>query len=268
MSKKNLLAFAIFLAFLQIFFAPQTSAQTSASRDFGERFVVQAVRSVLSAELTYQSAVGAGNFGSLGNLREADLIDTVLASGKKYGYVFTLSATPASATSPSKFQLTATPQSYPKSGRRSFYIDETGEMRGADKKGADASPDDPIIDNCASFGIFLNERCVLNDLVMFRSAELHYYTTAGAGTYGSLAQLFAAGLINSRRASGTNHGYTFTLQAIAPGAGTPAFFSVRATPTTYGFSGTRSFYVDTEGIIRGGDKQGQPADQTDPPIIY
>ena len=268
MSKKNLFAFAIFLALFPTFWCRETNAQTGGARPFQERFVVQAARSVLSAQMTYQATIGAGTFGLFSELQQANMIDAVLASGNKYGYVFTLSRTHASSTSPSKFHLTATPQSYPKTGRRSFYIDETGELRGADKQGAAASTDDPIIDDCASFGIFFNERCVLNDLRVFYVAQLHYYVSVGAGAYGTLSQLQQAGLINSRRASGTNHGYTFELITIAPSPGIPAFFSIRATPVNYGVTGTRSFYIDNNGVIRGADRQGAPADQNDPPTEY
>jgi hypothetical protein len=266
MSKKNLLASALFFAFLSVFFVAETNAQTTGSREYRERFVVQSVRLVLSAQMTYQSTVGQGMFGTLAELRQADMIDAVLASGNKYGYGFTLSRTHATATSPPKFSLKATPQSYPKAGRRSFYIDETGEMRGADKEGAAADATDPIIDDCASFGIFFNERCVLNDLRVFWGAQMNYQSTTGAGLYGSFSELLAAVLINSRRASGTNHGYAFTLQTINPSTGIPAFFSVKATPVNYGVSGRRSFYIDINAVVRGGDQQGQPADENDPPI--
>ena len=268
MSKKNLLAFAVTLVFLPLFCAPQTNAQTPRSREFEERFVVQAVRSVLSAQMTFQATSGQGMFGTLAELRQAEMIDAVLAGGFKYGYVFTLSRTHATATMPPGFFLKATPQSYPKAGRRSFYIDETGEMRGADKKGADADSGDPLIDNCASFGVFFNERCVVNDLRVFWSAQASYQSIVGAGSYGSLSQLFAAGLINSRRASGTNHGYAFTIATISPSAGSLARFSVEATPVSYGVAGRRSFYIDETAITRGADKQGAPADANDPPINF
>ncbi len=45
-----------------------------------------------------------------------------------------------------KFTATATPKTYGKTGRRSFFIDETGEVRGADHKGQPATADDPPID--------------------------------------------------------------------------------------------------------------------------
>src|SRR5215204_1261469 len=111
MSKKNLFAFAFFLALLPIFFASETKAQAPNSRAYSERFAVQAVRTVLSAEMTYQSTVGQAAFGSFADLRQANMIDAVLAGGRKYGYVFTLSITHATATMPPRFHLTATPQS-------------------------------------------------------------------------------------------------------------------------------------------------------------
>jgi hypothetical protein len=45
-----------------------------------------------------------------------------------------------------KFEITATPTGYPKLGRRSFYIDQTGSLRGADTGGKPASGSTPIIE--------------------------------------------------------------------------------------------------------------------------
>lgn len=42
-----------------------------------------------------------------------------------------------------KFEATATPTGYPKQGRRSYYIDQTGLLRGGDLKGKPASATDP-----------------------------------------------------------------------------------------------------------------------------
>ncbi|HYG11412.1 MAG TPA: hypothetical protein VD835_15805 [Pyrinomonadaceae bacterium] len=44
------------------------------------------------------------------------------------------------------FEATATPTSYPKLGRRSFYIDQTGSLRGDDMGGRPASQANPIIE--------------------------------------------------------------------------------------------------------------------------
>ncbi|MEP6900731.1 MAG: hypothetical protein ABJA66_03215 [Actinomycetota bacterium] len=266
MSKKNLLVLSILLALFQIAFAGEIKAQTSNPHDFGERFVVGSVRLIHSAEATFQATTGAGLYGTLAELQQVTFIDSILASGEKYGYHFVLSKTNPTATMAARFYLTATPRNYPKSGRRSFYIDESGEMRGDDKTGGVANANDPIIDDCASFGFFANERCVIFDLRTFHGAETTYQATAGYGNYGSFSQLLATGLINSRTASGTNHGYTFTLQTVDQIPGVPAFFSLKATPINYGVTGTRSFYINVSGVILGADKQGQPADENDPPI--
>ncbi len=266
MTKKYLLV--LFLAVLsQISFADKTNAQNNIARaNFSERFIIQSVRRVHDAEVTYLSTFGNGFYGSLAELYQAVFIDAATASGEKNGYVFVLTKTNPTATMPAKFQINATPRNYPKSGRRSFYINESGEMHGADKNGGTANENDPLIDDCASYGILDNERCVIFDVRTFHGAETTYQATAGYGNYGSLSQLFASGLINSRTASGTNHGYTFTVQTIDQIPGVQSFFSLKATPTTYGVTGTRSFYISVNGVILGADKQGQPADENDPPI--
>lgn len=273
MPKQNLLAFAIFLAVFQIFFAADANAadanaQTSRASDFKERFVVQSVRTIFSAEMTYLSTVGAGQFASLDELRQADFIDSVLASGEKYGYSFVLTKIHATATSPAKFTLNATPRSYPKNGRRSFYIDETGETHAADKNGAAADANDPVISECDSYGITDNERCTVWDLRRIMIAQMLYYSTAGNNSYGTFAQLRAAGLIPARLATGTNNDYAFTVELINQTPNSPAVFKLRATPVNYGVTGIRSFYLDNDSIMRGADRQGQPANETDPPINF
>ena len=43
------------------------------------------------------------------------------------------------------FQATATPEKFPVTGKRSFYIDESNVMHGADKRGAQATASDPTV---------------------------------------------------------------------------------------------------------------------------
>ncbi len=45
------------------------------------------------------------------------------------------------------FEATATPSNYPKLGRRSFYVDQTGTVRGGDLRGKPATASDPTVDN-------------------------------------------------------------------------------------------------------------------------
>lgn len=79
----------------------------------------------------------------------AGLVDADLAAGTKDGYTFRYSIL-ASGKSGSNdysqadsYSLAALPMSYGTSGRRSFYLDSTGTLRGADKKGSVATVLDP-----------------------------------------------------------------------------------------------------------------------------
>ncbi len=266
MSKKSSSISSIFLTLFALICAAQLQAQTNNPRDFSERFVIQSVRTIHSAEATFQATTGNGLYGSLADLRAANFIDAALAGGEKYGYLFVLSKTAPTATMPAKFNLTATPRSYPKSGRRSFYIDEFGEIRGADRNGAPADINAPYIDDCALFGMLSNETCAIRELRTLVSAELTYQVTAGNGNFGIFSDLRTAGLITGRMATATNHGYGFVVNIYQPYPGYPGFFYFQATPNTYGVTGIRSFYIDINGVLRGADKQGQHADENDPPI--
>jgi hypothetical protein len=268
MSKKNPIVLSIFLALFSLIFAGELKAQFSnPPRLFRERSVIRAVRTIHSAEATYQATTGAGLYGSLEDLRSANLLDDALASGNKYGYLFVLSKTAPTATMPAMFQLTAIPRSYPKAGRYSFYIDQYGDIHAGDKNGAVATTNDSIIDDCSLYGdIETNERCVRLTMRTLFSAENTYFTINGSGNYGTFSELFAAGLISRRMAFGINHGYLFTAVSILPTPNSPASFTFRAIPENYGVTGIRSFYIDPSGILRGADKQGQPANQNDPPI--
>jgi len=82
----------------------------------------------------------------------ANLVDAELSTGKRAGYTIRYRIVPASgnltdeeANQTAKFELAATPVEYDKDGRRSFYLDSDGVLRGADKQGAVATSTDPRI---------------------------------------------------------------------------------------------------------------------------
>ena len=82
----------------------------------------------------------------------ADLVDAELSTGKKNGYTIRYTIVPANgnltdeeANQTAKFELAATPLEYGKDGRRSFYLDSDGVLRGSDKGGAVATSTDPRI---------------------------------------------------------------------------------------------------------------------------
>lgn len=77
---------------------------------------------------------------------EASLIDAQLASGSAQGYVFryrTMAA--AEGTTETRFEISAVPQEYGKTGRRSFLLGADGKIHGADRHGELATADDPVI---------------------------------------------------------------------------------------------------------------------------
>jgi hypothetical protein len=82
----------------------------------------------------------------------AGLVDADLAAGTKDGYTIRYRIVPAPGNLPeedanqaAKFELAATPIEYGKIGRRSFFLDSAGILRGANKQGAVAVSTDPRI---------------------------------------------------------------------------------------------------------------------------
>ena len=82
----------------------------------------------------------------------AGLLDADLAAGKKDRYVFRYRVVARSAGGEASredagFELAALPAEYGKTGRRSFLLDTTGALRGADKGGTLATASDPRIEH-------------------------------------------------------------------------------------------------------------------------
>lgn len=104
-----------------------------------EAGAIASLRTLFSAEATYQNTTGNGNYGTIEELGEQKLIDYVLAEGHRYGYLFKVRRELRSTESQPSLQIVAIPRTYGVTGRRSFYIDETGVIRAADKNGAEAN---------------------------------------------------------------------------------------------------------------------------------
>ena len=81
----------------------------------------------------------------------AGLLDAELAAGRAGGYALRYRIVPAGADGKeSRFELGAAPTQYGVTGRRSFFLDSSGKMRGADKQGAPATAADPLIEGSSS----------------------------------------------------------------------------------------------------------------------
>lgn len=142
MSKKTRFALFLILAF-----SFQTAfVQAQARRYFNERSAMNSLRTIHSAQMTYQSTIGNGNFTLFEELYQAGFIDRYLRASFKHEYLFSIQYQDRTEITPATFFSRATPARYGKASRKSFYIDQTGVLRGADKNGEFADENDPPID--------------------------------------------------------------------------------------------------------------------------
>lgn len=106
-----------------------------------------------------------------------------------------------------------------------------------------------------------NEASAIRGLREVIAAQSTYSSTVGGGNFGTLAELRQSGLLEKNLAGGFRNGYRFTVLAFDGGC------EARAVPMTYGQTGVRSFYLSYDGSdVRGEDKNGGPAEETDPLI--
>jgi type II secretory pathway pseudopilin PulG len=110
-----------------------------------------------------------------------------------------------------------------------------------------------------------NEASAMSTLRTLHSAEATYQATRGEGQYGTLSQLAAEGLIDSKLATGTKNGYNFSVELTTNEMNYPGF-TVLGVPMTYRSTGIRSFYIDETGVIRAGDNSGGPSTKMDLPV--
>lgn len=119
-----------------------------------EDAMVATLRSLAEAIQTYHNAFGKlpESLAQLGpapkdqiSPEQASLISASLATGKQDGYVFRYRIAPDANGNDNNFELAATPESYGKVGRRSFFMDTDGKVHADDKRGAVATYEDPLI---------------------------------------------------------------------------------------------------------------------------
>jgi type II secretory pathway pseudopilin PulG len=115
----------------------------AARRAANEGSAINALRNIHSAEMTYQATEGNGEFGDLAQLQRQNLINAQLASGARSGYKFDVDPTLKDFEGHPAFAVVAVPIDYPATGKRSFFIDETGVIRGEDNHGLEASRSAP-----------------------------------------------------------------------------------------------------------------------------
>ncbi len=117
-------------------------------RAANEGSAVSAMRTLHGAQVTYQSTSGNGNFGTMANLEDANLIDSVLADSAtdgKSGYQFTVGQTPKAVGTAATFGALATPVTTPSdsaitaTGTRDFSVGTEGVVSYGDAGGLTVS---------------------------------------------------------------------------------------------------------------------------------
>ena len=129
------------------------AAQETVSRELR---AVAALRQIASAAETYRKGFGQlpETLVQLGPAPKegispdaANLIDAALAAGQKDNYSFRYRVFSSPNAAEARYEIIAAPLQYGPGGKRSFYLDSSGVLRGGDKNGDVAGPDDPRLDD-------------------------------------------------------------------------------------------------------------------------
>lgn len=113
------------------------AAMKQGSPEMNEMIAMSVLQMIASGQESYKATAGNGSYGSIDELIEKKMLTREMLD--KYGYKFQMT------TSSMGFEAVATPLEYGKSGKRSFFIDQTGVVRGDDHGGGPASiADKPV----------------------------------------------------------------------------------------------------------------------------
>ncbi|HKZ80491.1 MAG TPA: prepilin-type N-terminal cleavage/methylation domain-containing protein [Pyrinomonadaceae bacterium] len=148
----SLIELLIVVAIIGIIAAIAIPNLLASRRAANEGSAQSSIRTIHSAQATYQATAGNGAFGSLANLSGQQLIDAVLASGSKSGYTFAV-VDVAGTGATAQFGATAVPSTtsgVSQTGTRRFAITQVGVMRGDTTLSAPA--DTAAIDALAALG--------------------------------------------------------------------------------------------------------------------
>ncbi len=131
----SLIELLIVVAIIGIIAAIAIPNLLASRRAANEGSAQQSLRTMASAEATYQATAGNGSYGTVANLMAQSLVDSVLGggtspAGQKSGYKFTTGTAPTASTT--VFTLGATPittSGVTATGTRDFCVDQTGVLK-------------------------------------------------------------------------------------------------------------------------------------------
>jgi len=114
-----------------------SSATKNPPPEANEMIAVSVLQMIANTENTYKEGVGKGSYATMDKLVEGKLFPAEVF--EKYGYRFDITVMG------DQFEAVATPREYGKTGKRSFFVDKTGVVRGDDHGGGPATiADKPI----------------------------------------------------------------------------------------------------------------------------
>ena len=120
----SLIELLIVVAVIGIIAALAVPNLVQSKKAANEASAIASVRNLVTAQITFASTLGGGNFASLAELGAENFADEVLGSGQKDGYDFSVTANGSIG-----FSLLAIPTVPGTTGARAFYGDETGVIR-------------------------------------------------------------------------------------------------------------------------------------------
>src|SRR6266550_2889149 len=94
----SLIELLIVVAIIGIIAAIAIPNLLASRRAANEGSTQQSLRTMSSAEATYQATAGNGSYGPVSALMAQSLVDSVLGSGTKSGYNFTTTTAPLAST--------------------------------------------------------------------------------------------------------------------------------------------------------------------------
>ena len=123
---------------LMLIIAGMTSQVSETPIVTNESIAKSILRTIASAQVSFRETKGNGRYASLDELAKEGLISKDLF--EKYGYRIEVSVLS------NKFEATAVPLEYGKTGRKSYFVDETQVLRGGDHGGGAATISDKPIE--------------------------------------------------------------------------------------------------------------------------